>query len=226
MLEHLERADRHTELLADLQIVDRQFMHGAHHADRFGGERGNRRVDDLPHQRHAVFRVAEHHRRRNLDIVEDHVRRALAVLGRVASPRDARSTGVYDEHADAAFLVRPAGGARCHNDAIGAVAMQHDRLCAGKDVCVARLFRGRLDMVEVVARLALGMAEGKLQRSVCDCRHEFTALVVIAAKPHEAAAQHGRGEIWLERQRPAERFHHDHRLDGTAAETAIIFGKG
>jgi hypothetical protein len=42
----------------------------------------------------------------------------------------------------------------------------------------------------------------------------------------EAAADHDRGQIRLEHQRLAERFHHDHGLDTAAAEAAIGLREG
>ena len=41
----------------------------------------------------------------------------------------------------------------------------------------------------------------------------------------EAAADHDGGEIRLQHQRLAERFHHDHGLDRAGAEAAIVFGE-
>src|SRR5260221_3214026 len=47
-----------------------------------------------------------------------------------------------------------------------------------------------------------------------------------AAVAQEAAANHDRGQIRLQHQRLAERFHHDHGLDRAGAEAAVVFGKG
>jgi hypothetical protein len=41
VLQHLEAADRHAELLALLEVVDRELVHRRHRADRLGGERRN-----------------------------------------------------------------------------------------------------------------------------------------------------------------------------------------
>ena len=45
MLQRLERADRHAELLARLHVLDRHRERFAHRPDRLGGERGDRLVD-------------------------------------------------------------------------------------------------------------------------------------------------------------------------------------
>jgi hypothetical protein len=80
-------------------------------------------------------------------------------------------------------------------------------------------------MVEVETRIALGMGEGELERALCDLRHPFGALLGRAAEPQEAAAQDHGGEIGFQRQHPAKRFHHDHRLDGPATDAAVFLRK-
>src|SRR5438477_3780275 len=42
----------------------------------------------------------------------------------------------------------------------------------------------------------------------------------------EAAAEHHGRKIWLQHQRPAERFHDDAGFDGAGAETAVGLGEG
>ena len=42
----------------------------------------------------------------------------------------------------------------------------------------------------------------------------------------KTAADHDGGQIRLEHQRLAERFHHDYGLDAAAAEAAVLFGEG
>ena len=47
-----------------------------------------------------------------------------------------------------------------------------------------------------------------------------------AAFAQETAGDHDRFEIGFDNQMAAELFHDDHVLDGAAAETAKLFGKG
>src|SRR4051812_11564543 len=51
VLQYLEIADRHAELLALLEVVDGDLVHGAHCADGFGGKRRNAGIHGLLNQR-------------------------------------------------------------------------------------------------------------------------------------------------------------------------------
>ena len=48
---------------------------------------------------------------------------------------------------------------------------------------------------------------------------------LAAAEPQQAAAEHDGREIRLQRQRAAERLHHDHGLDRPAAEAAVLLAR-
>ena len=67
MLQHLEIADRHAELLALLEVVDRDLVHRAHRADRFGGERRDAGIDHALDQRIGIAGLADHGVRADLD---------------------------------------------------------------------------------------------------------------------------------------------------------------
>src|SRR5215217_7937085 len=54
VLQGLERADRHTELLAGLEVVDGEPVHLAHAADGLGAKRRDRLVDDALDERQRV----------------------------------------------------------------------------------------------------------------------------------------------------------------------------
>ena len=69
MLQHLEIADRHAELLALLQIVDGDLVHRAHRADRFGGERRDAGIDDLLDQRIGIAGLADDGVGADLDVL-------------------------------------------------------------------------------------------------------------------------------------------------------------
>ena len=55
---------------------------------------------------------------------------------------------------------------------------------------------------------------------------QFGPLLLAGAVLQERAAEHDGLKVGLERQRPAELLHHDHRLDRAAAEAAVVFGEG
>ena len=80
VLQHLERADRAAELLAGLQVFQRQVLHRLHRADRLGAQRGDGFVDDVLDQRQGV--VADQVVGADADVGQGQFRGALAVLGR------------------------------------------------------------------------------------------------------------------------------------------------
>ena len=104
--------------------------------------------------------------------------------------------------------------------------MDSEAFLAGEHVTRAVLLcRGR-DIGEIVARLALGMREGEQCFTGRDLRQHIALHRVACAAPQEAAAEHDRREIRLERERTAESLHHDHGLDRTAADAAVLLGEG
>ena len=104
--------------------------------------------------------------------------------------------------------------------------MHDDALLAFEHIARAVALCRRQHVEEVVARLALGVREGKRELAGGDPRDQLGALRVARAMAQEAAAEdHGR-EIGLERERAPERLHDDHRLDRAAAEAAMLLGEG
>ncbi len=70
------------------------------------------------------------------------------------------------------------------------------------------------------------MRESEAQIARGDLRNQRGALLGAGGAPEEAAGENDGGEIRLQRQRAAERLHDQHRLDGAAAKTAVLFGEG
>src|SRR5262249_10452893 len=101
VLQHLESADRHAELLAGLEIFDRELVHRRHRADRLGGERGSRRVHHLRDQLPRVPRLADHGIGTDAHARKRHLGGAQAVDRRIRAARDARSTGVHHKQSEA-----------------------------------------------------------------------------------------------------------------------------
>ena len=85
MLQHLELADRHAELLAGLGIFDRRIEQHLHGAAGLGGVGGDGFVGDLLDERQAVVRLADQIGGRDLDILEGDLASAQAVNGGVVA---------------------------------------------------------------------------------------------------------------------------------------------
>ena len=97
VLQCLELANRLAELLARLEVFQRDFVQGRHDADGFGAERGIGVVDAAFDARKRV--AGSTHQRVGADLHAGHfdVGGAGAVLRRIAAQREAGRTGVDQE---------------------------------------------------------------------------------------------------------------------------------
>ncbi len=187
---------------------------------------GDRLVDGAFDQRQRVSRGAEHGLRPDAHVGKGDVGGALAVLGRVAAPRHARRVGADEKEANPVAVAPAAGEARRHDQPVGAVALADERLLAVEHEGGAVLAGGEPDIDEIEARLLFRMGKAQAQIARRDPADKVGALFGRGGVLEEGAAKDDGLEIGLERQRLAERLHHDHRLDRAAAEAAILFGEG
>ena len=117
------------------------------------------------------------------------------------------------------FLARCSPDTRADTISLSATSpWSSEALLAVEHVTRAVLLRRGRDIGEIVARLALGMREGEQCFTGRDLRQHIALHRVACAAPQEAAAEHDRREVRLERERAAEGFHHDHGLDRPAAD--------
>ena len=122
-------------------------------------------------------------------------------------------------------LAMRAGGARRDDQLARAIAVQHDALVALEHVAGAGLARHGGDVVQIVARLPLGMREGQAQGAVGDGGDQCRALLRRAAQADQIAAQDDRRHERLQRQAAADGFHDDHGFHRAAAEPAIFLAE-
>src|SRR3954465_9001810 len=225
VLQRLETADRHAELLAGLEILDRGLERLIHDADRFGADRGARFIDDALDQRQPVLGIADHRIGADLDAGEADVGGMQPVLRRVAFLRHAFGVGRNQEYADAAGVALAALGARGDDQGVGALAVEHDEFLAVDHPAVA-LFLGRgRDVMQVVARVLLQLRERKGLAALDDARNVRGLLRGGPAMAQEAAGDDHGGEIRLEHQRLAHRLHRARDLDRARTEAALRHGE-
>ena len=131
VLQRLERADRHAELLARLQVLERRVVGGLDRADRFGADQRGGEVDDFLDQRQRASAAPISASRRDAD-----ARRSATSAARVPSSvrsareRDARRVALDEEQADAVGIAVAARGARRHDQQVGAGAVRDRALLA------------------------------------------------------------------------------------------------
>ena len=174
-----------------------------------------------------AFRSAQNVVRRDPNVGEDDLRGPLAVLGRIAAPGHAGSVAVDEEEANSLAIAARALKARRDDELIGAVALADERLFSPQhEAAAAVLNRAQSHIVEIEARLFFRMREAQAQFAGGDGADELGAPLGACAVLQKSAAEDDRLKIGLKRERLAEFLHHDHRLDGAAAEAPVRFGKG
>ena len=173
----------------------------------------------------AAADFAEHGVGADLDPAQRDFRRPDAVAQRIGAAGDAIGIAVDEEQRNTGGVIALARGAGADDQRVGAVAVQYDALRAVDDPAIALAGRLGQHVRQIVARLPLAMREGEQLFARGDLRQQRALLRVIAGEAQRGAGQHDRREIRLQRQRPAERLHHQHDLDAAAAEPAMLLGK-
>ena len=161
VLQGLEGADRHAELLALLEVLHRALEaflgaaeHLGAHADA-GDVQG--RIEDV---RAASF-GAQQGVCADGDVLEVDVGRVAAVHHRRARHGDAGGGSVHQQQGDAVALACGAAAAGGDDQLVRNVAVEHELLGAGEAVPVAVAFRAQGDPVGIVA---MGFLQGQGQQ--------------------------------------------------------------
>ncbi len=218
-------ADRLTELLARLQVFEGQRLHRLHRPHRLGADCGNAGLDDAFDDREGLAGLAQNIAARNLDPAQRDLGGVRTVAHRIGAAGHTTCRGVDEKEADPVGLVALARDAGADDEFLGAVAVQHNAFGAVQHPAAGLGFCCRQHVGEVVARLPLAMREGELQIASGDLRQGSGLLCGIAGEPQRRPSKHDRRQIGFERERPAEGFHDQHRLDRPAAEPAMLLGK-
>ena len=161
VLEHLEAADRHAELLARPQIFARHREEGRHRPHRLGGKGHERLLRRALEEDSTPVEGAEDLTGLDFDARELHLRRALAAGSAIGQKAQARGRLGDEEEGDAGGLGDGTRGARGDDEMVGTRSTEDDRLVAAQLETAARALCARLDVREVEARLGLRVREGK-----------------------------------------------------------------
>src|SRR5258708_7847460 len=132
VLQHLELADRHAELLARLDVLERGGVDRIHAAGGLGAERHDGSRDRVLDHREGAIDLAQHRVGADRDLVEGELGGTLRVLRRVVTPREAFRLAVDDEQGEPLLLARAARGAGEHDDAVGGRRVVDHTFLAGE----------------------------------------------------------------------------------------------
>ena len=125
---------------------------------------------------------------RDAHIGEADLRRALAVLGRIAAPGHARSVRVDKEEADPVPIATRALHPARDDQPIGAVALADEGFFSVQHESVAVLDRSETHIVQVKARLFLHMSKTQPEIASRDRADQFGALLIVRAMFDQRAA--------------------------------------
>ena len=224
VLQHLEAADRHAELLALLDVVQRGVTGALHRADGVGTQQGGGEVMCLVDGGLRGTGDAQQCIGTELHVVECDVGHAQAVHRAAGVQCHAGGLRVDQEQAGAASVCgrcgrrhdQPRGRRRAHHHALGTVEHPATALRRGRG-------GGRR---QVVAAAGFQACKRQLDRAVDQARQPVIALRGAAAARQQPAAQAHGVEQRLHHQGLAAGFHRGHQVDRAATEAAIGLGQG
>ena len=204
-----------------LEVLDGVAVHAVHDAGRFRASPDDAGVDRPLDDLDPLAGPAKHVPRAGPHAVEADLARTHAVHGPVRAHVDAGRVRIEREHGEAGPVARPAPGAGAHRDDVRRGGVEDDALGSAESVAVTVRLGTRLDVGELVARLALGEGERELQ---LPCREPGEPVALRGPAPlQQVRAHHHRREVRLDRERRPEPFHHDRGLHRPAADAAGVF---
>ncbi|MCY1293848.1 hypothetical protein D9M68_753440 [compost metagenome] len=224
MLQHLEGADRHAELLALAGVVDGVGQHARHRAVGFRGQRDHGLVAQPLDQREGLAFGADALAGRHLYVVEPHLGCARAVEGGIFAQGHAGRVACDPEQADAPAVAARACGAGADHQVRGERRAHHRVLVPAQLVAIASARGAGLHVMPAIAAGGFGMRPGGGGLAADDGGQPLRGQFGAALR-QRAAGQHHGAQVRLEHQVAAELFHHDHVLGSAAAQPAERLGK-
>ncbi|MNZ73097.1 hypothetical protein D3C78_914980 [compost metagenome] len=155
VLQRLEAADRHAELLACLQVVEGQVAGCLHAADRFRALRGDGATLLVAQGGQCLPLLAEQRGAADEDVVQVQVAGLAAVHGRIFATACPRAFRIDQEQADALLVPLVAAGAGRYQDQFGAVPADHHRLVSAQLPATGGRLGTGLHVVQLVVALRL-----------------------------------------------------------------------
>ena len=138
MLQRLERTYGYAELFSCLQVFERGVVGVLDRANGFGAKKRSRVVDNLFDQRESVAFRTDQCVRGHVHVSQVHVSRSQFVNGAIGGHRNACSSRIDNEDADAVGIGVAPGGACRDDQLIRAWGVDDNTLFAGYRVAGAR----------------------------------------------------------------------------------------
>ncbi|MNM81729.1 hypothetical protein D3C81_937400 [compost metagenome] len=224
VLQGLERADRHAELLAFPGVGNGVGEHLLHHADRLGAQRQHGFVEYRFEQLQALVLLADQYGNRHANVVEPDFRGPPAIDGGVILGADAGAVPVHQQQADAVAVAAFAVGAHTHQQVGRPRRAEHHGLVAAHYVSVAIAPRAGLDVVQAMPAAGLALRPGDAHIAGHD-GGDYPLGQFTAGTLEQPAADHHGGQVGLQHEGAAEGLHDDLVLDHAAAKPTERLGE-
>ena len=219
VLQGLEAANRHTKLLARLQVFQRVLLGHIHGAQRFGTHGQNAPAHGALQRGKALPFRAQQRARADLHVLQRDFGHAATVDAAHAAAGEARGIGRHQEQRDAVFIVHRARGAGAYQQHLRLVTMHHHRLVAGEQPAVAIAHSTGRHAVQCVMCAGLFVRQSHHGAAVDDAGDVF--LLRCAACQAQRPAHHQCAQERLHHQATAQGFKHHGHIKARAAKAAI-----
>ncbi|MNI57394.1 hypothetical protein D3C73_1124510 [compost metagenome] len=189
MLQSLELAYHLAELLAGLEVVQRQTAHRLHAADCFGALGGDCPALLITQRRQRLAHFTEQRSAADHHVVQVQLAGLATIHGREGTTADARRVRVEQKQTDAGFVALGAGGTRGHQDHSSTVPGHHHRFTSVELPAAVDSFGAGAYVVQLVVTGRLVDGDGQLQLCTGHLRQQFAALFVIAQLAEQATGK-------------------------------------
>ncbi len=225
VLEHLEAANRHAELLALTRIFNRHRVGDLHRSAGLGAQRGDGFIRHQLDQRQPCALFPDQGIGRDRHLFEIDFRRAAAIKGFVIAGDDAGGGFVDHEHRHASAVAPFAAGARGDDQMARPRRADHHGLVPIEHIAAAVLLGGGFQIGIVISPARFGIGKGEHPAARHDPADMFFLLCRRARVLQKAARAHHGGQERFNHQPLAEFLHDDHRINRAAAKAAIGFAE-
>ena len=226
VLERLEGADAHAELLALLEVGHGELEGLGHAAEHLGAQARGRHLDRRLDHGSGTALLAHQRAGAHLDAAELDECCSPRVDAPLPLERETGRAGFDQEQRDAVAVVGPTGGSRRNEDAVGARRIEDLLLRPVDAEARAGAFGPRLDVVDRVAGTRLLVRQREPPFASRRPGEPGLLLRFAPGRRERAARQQYRRQERLGRQVATERLQHHHELRETHPRSAVLFGNG
>ncbi len=223
VLQCLESGQRAAELLALLDVAHRALEGLVARTHHLAGQRHATGVEHCVEQRTAGTHAAEHCIGADADAVEADAGRVVRIDHHGALDVDARGLGVDQEQRHAFGVVIGAGGASCHDQLVGHMAVDHQQLAARQREAAAI---GRGPQCDAIGTVLGALVAGQRDHDLAggDPGQPGGLLGRVAAAHQCRGGQHRGGQEGRGHQVAADGLHDGAGLHGAQAQAAMGLG--